>query len=175
MKNEKKGGHKRSARNSGVRPPRGGGGGEGNPFEDFLEDFADDPDQPLKFLRAFMAGEDAYNPAVDVVEEAERLVLIADLPGVTERDLKIEFVEGGVILRGRREAAPEGNGSKLRRAERPAGDFSKSVPLPRGLDTRRANVKIENGVLTLTIPRGGESSTEDGVAAPRALKSGREP
>ena len=174
MKNDKKGGQKRSARSSGARPPRGAGGaGEtGNPFEDFLEDFAGDPDQPLKFLRAFMAGEDAYNPAVDVVEEADRLVLIADLPGVTERDLKIEFVEGGVILRGRREAAPEGDGSKLRRAERPAGDFSKSVPLPRGLDTRRANVKIENGVLTLTIPRGADD--EEGTL-PRALKSGREP
>lgn len=124
----------------------------GNPFDDFLEDFAADPDQPLKFLRAFMAGEEAYNPPVDVVEEKDRLVLVADLPGVAEKDLKIEFVEGGVVLRGRRSPS-EAQGSRLRRAERPAGDFTKNVPLPRGLDTGRAKAKIDNGVLTLTIPR----------------------
>ena len=155
MKNGKKSGPKRDLARDGRGDSPRDETEEGNPFEDFLEDFADDPDQPLKFLRAFMAGEEAYSPAVDVVEEPARLVLIADLPGVAEKDLKIEFVEGGVVLRGRREPAPEG---RLHRAERPAGEFTKNVPLPRGLETRSANAKIENGVLTLTIPRGADAS-----------------
>ena len=160
MKNGKKGGQKRPREEA--FPEEGG-----NPFDDFLEDFAADPNQPLKFLRAFMAGEDSYNPAVDVVEEKDKLVLMADLPGVAEKDLKIEFVEGGVILRGRRSPAQEGQGSKLRRAERPAGEFTKSVPLPRGLDTAQAKARIESGVLTLTIPRAAKP-------ADRALKAGDE-
>lgn len=160
MKNGKKGGQKRSRED--VSPDEGG-----NPFDDFLEDFAADKNQPLKFLRAFMAGEDSYNPAVDVVEEKDKLILIADLPGVAEKDLKIEFVEGGVILRGSRSPAQEGQGSRLRRAERPAGEFTKSVPLPRGLVTARSNALIESGVLTLTIPR-----AEKGDAAnPGPVKS----
>jgi HSP20 family protein len=159
MKNGKKGGQKQPREQS---PDEGG-----NPFDDFLEDFAADKSQPLKFLRAFMAGEDSYNPAVDVVEEKDKLVLMADLPGVAEKDLKIEFVEGGVILRGSRSAAPEGQGSKLRRAERPAGEFTKSVPLPRGLDTAHAKARIESGVLTLTIPRAEKP-------AERVLKAGDE-
>ena len=157
MKSEKKGNQKKARR--GDASPQ-----EGSPFDDFLEDFATDADQPLKFLRAFMAGEEAYNPAVDVVEEKDQLLLIADLPGVPEKDLQIEFIEGGVVLRGRRAAAPEARGSKLRRAERPAGEFSKSVPLPRGLDVQKAKVRIDHGVLTLTIPR-LESS-------PKVLKAG---
>ena len=159
MKNGKKGGQKRPREEA---PEEGA-----NPFDDFLEDFAADPNQPLKFLRAFMAGEDSYNPAVDVVEEKNKLVLMADLPGVAEKDLKIEFVEGGVILRGRRSPAQEGQGSKLRRAERPAGEFTKSVPLPRGLDTARAKACIESGVLTLTIPRAEKP-------ADRTLKAGED-
>ena len=148
MKNGKKEGRSKKASAS-------SGGDPGDPFSDFLEDFASDPQQPLKFLRSFMAGEEAYNPAIDVVEEKDRILLIADLPGVAEKDLRIEFVEGGVVLRGRRPGAPEGSGAKLRRVERPAGEFTKNVPLPRGLDVQKAVAKIENGVLTLTIPRSG--------------------
>jgi len=144
----------------------------GSPFDDFLEDFANDKDQPLKFLRAFMAGEEAYNPAVDVVEEKDKLILIADLPGVPEKELKIEFIEGGVVLRGRRAPAQEAQGSKLRRAERPAGQFEKSVPLPRGLDVQNAKVKIVDGVLTLTIPRGETKSAGPDL---KALKPGGNP
>lgn len=126
-----------------------------DPFNDFMEDFASDPEKPLKFLRSFMAGEEVYNPAVDVVEHPDRLQIIADLPGVLEKDLKLEFVEGGVILRGRREAAA---GPKLRRMERPAGEFSKSVPLPKSLDVRSAKYEIKDGVLTVTIPRATSDS-----------------
>jgi HSP20 family protein len=118
-----------------------------------------------------MAGEEAYNPAVDVVEETDRLVLIADLPGVPEKDLKIEFVEGGVVLTGRRAPAGGSAKTKLRRAERPAGQFSKSVPLPRGLDVQNAKVRIEDGVLTLTIPRLRDDK-EKSSDSPKALKAG---
>ncbi len=125
---------------------------KGDPFGDFMEDFYSDPNQPLKFLRSYMAGEEAYNPSVDVLEEKSKLTIVVDLPGVAEKDLKVEFVEGGMMLRGRRPAL-ELPGAKLRRGERPAGDFVKSVPLPRGLDVNRVVAKMDNGVLTLTIPR----------------------
>ncbi len=125
-----------------------------DPFNDFLEDFYSDPEKPLKFLRGFMANEEVYNPAVDVVEHEDRLTIMADLPGVLERDLTVEFVEGGVVLSGRREGA---TGPRLRRAERPVGEFSKSVPLPKALDVRAAKHDIKDGVLTVTIPRLSES------------------
>lgn len=166
MKSEKKGSQKKARR--GDSSPEGGG----SPFDDFLEDFATDPDQPLKFLRAFMAGEEAYNPAVDVIEEKEQLLLIADLPGVPEKDLQLEFIEGGVVLRGRRAPAPEARGSKLRRAERPAGEFSKSVPLPRGLDVQNATLRIEHGVLTLTIPRLETKGDSGTTGSHKVLKAG---
>lgn len=133
------------------RPVKGGP----DPFNDFLEDFYSDPEKPLKFLRNYMAGEEAYNPAVDVVEHPDRLTIIADLPGVLEKDLKVEFVDGGMILRGRREPA---SGPKLRRAERPAGEFSKSVPLPKSIDIGSAKHVFDNGVLTITISREAKKS-----------------
>lgn len=137
--------------------PGKGGNGTADPFADFMSDFYTDPQKPLKFLRSFMAGEDAYSPAVDVVEEKDKLTVIVDLPGVAERDLRVEFVEGGVVLRGKREPAPEPSGSRMRRAERPAGEFSKTVPLPKELDVRSVVAKMESGVLTLTIPRSSAS------------------
>lgn len=139
---------------------RTGGGGGPDPFDDFMQDFYADPDKPLKFLRNFMAGEDAYSPAVDVVEDKTRLTVVVDLPGVAEKDLQVEFVEGGVILRGRRDPAKEGPGARLRRAERPAGQFSKTVPLPRGLDVQAAQARLEHGVLTVEIPKGQDTGKD---------------
>ena len=130
----------------------GDGPGGDAAFEDFMQDFSSDPQKPLKFLRSYIAGEEIYNPAVDVVESKECLTIIADLPGVIEKDLRVEFVEGGMVLRGSREAAGGGN-TRLRRAERPAGDFSKSVPLPHDLDLKNVTHKLENGVLTIILPR----------------------
>ena len=130
----------------------GDGPGGDAAFQDFIQDFSSDPQKPLKFLRSYLAGEEAYNPAVDVVESKECLTIIADLPGVIEKDLRVEFVEGGMVLRGSREAAG-GNGTRLRRAERPAGDFSKSVPLPHDLDLKNVTHKLESGVLTIVLPR----------------------
>ncbi len=127
--------------------------GTGDPFADFLEAFYSDPEKPLKFLRNVLDGEAVYNPAVDVVEERDRVTLLIDLPGVPKEQIAVEFVAGGVVLRGRRAPAPEPHGSRLRRAERPAGEFVKSVPLPKGLDAERATLALENGVMTLTIPR----------------------
>jgi HSP20 family protein len=130
----------------------------GDPLADFLEDFQNDPEKPLKFLRSFMAGEESYSPAVDVVEEKNRITVIVDLPGVAEKDLRVEFVDGGLLLRGRREPSPEPAGSRLRRAERPAGEFTKSVPLPKGLNAAATTTRLENGVLTVTVPRAVASS-----------------
>lgn len=145
-------------------------GGSEEAFEDFLEDFYADPEKPLKFLRAHLAGEEAYSPAVDVVETKESITVIADIPGVVEDDLKVEFVDGGVILRGRREPAPSGeSAARLRRAERPAGEFTRSVPLPQGLDLRNVAHTLKAGVLTLVLPRLPAGSDRDPEAR-RTLK-----
>lgn len=142
-----------------------------DPFDDFMQDFYADPDKPLKFLRNYMAGEEAYSPAVDVVEDKTRLTVIVDLPGVAEKDLQVEFVEGGVILRGRRDPAKEGAGTRLRRAERPAGQFSKTVPLPKGIDVKAAQARLEHGVLTVEIPRRPGKEKDNGSGEGRALKA----
>lgn len=150
----------------------GDGPGGDAAFQDFIEDFSSDPQKPLKFLRSYLAGEEAYNPAVDVIESKDCLTIIADLPGVVETDLRVEFVEGGVVLRGRREGATTGPGSRLRRAERPGGDFSKSVPLPHDLDLKNVSHKLESGVLTIVLPR--TASKSDGRAVdPKQIKAAK--
>ncbi len=127
----------------------------GDPFADFLDAWGSDPQRSLPFLRSALRGAPAYDPAVDVLEQSDRVTVFIDVPGVAPEQIAVEFGEARLVVRGWRAGLPEPGGSRLRRAERPAGVFFKSVPLPRLLDVGRASVTIDRGVMILTVPRAG--------------------
>lgn len=91
-------------------------------------------------------------PAVDIKEEAERYVLLADLPGVDPKAIDITMENGVLTIKGQRETeATQGNGYK--RVERVRGTFHRRFTLPETADAEGIAAKTENGVLTVTIPK----------------------
>src|SRR3954453_21546222 len=71
-------------------------------------------------------------PAVDLVETDEHFVLSADLPGLGQEDIKLEF-EGDVLtLSGERKVSDEDRKEGFYRLERASGAFSRSLTLPEG-------------------------------------------
>jgi len=99
-------------------------------------------------------------PAVDIFENDENLVLIADLPGVHESGLDIQLEKGVLTLQG--EISLERKGQLLFH-EFSSDNYYRQFKLPEHLDTEKASAKLNNGVLTLTIPK-----LE--VAKPRQIK-----
>ena len=113
-----------------------------------------------------------WMPAMDLVETEESFVLRADLPGMTEDDVKIEFEDGTLTVSGERKAEHETKNEGYYRVERAFGSFSRSLTLPRGVDAEAVTANFENGVLEVRIPKPEERKPrriEIGAGAPKTI------
>jgi HSP20 family protein len=95
-----------------------------------------------------------YRPPIDVVETAESIDIVADLPGVTTDALRIVFAGGAVVVAGRK-AAPtcDHRGTTFHLAERTFGRFACVVRLAVAVDAGRARATFRAGELHLRLPR----------------------
>jgi HSP20 family protein len=96
-------------------------------------------------------------PAMDLVETDEHLVLRADLPGLERDDVSIEVKDGTLTVSGERKAEHEEKAEGYHRVERAYGSFSRSLTLPRGVDTDQIDANFDRGVLEVRIPKPAES------------------
>jgi HSP20 family protein len=94
-----------------------------------------------------------WMPAMDLVETDDRFVLTADLPGLTEDDVKIEFEDGTLTVSGERKAQHESKKDGYHRVERAFGAFSRSLTLPQGVDPEAVTASFDRGVLEISIPK----------------------
>jgi HSP20 family protein len=96
----------------------------------------------------------SWVPRVDVYEEAERFVVLADVPGVESKDINITAENGVLTIRGERRAekkATDKNGYE--RIERTSGTFLRRFTLPDTANTETITAKQTNGVLEVSIPK----------------------
>ncbi len=94
-----------------------------------------------------------WMPAMDLVETDDHFVLRADLPGLTEDDVKIEVEDGTLVVSGERKAEHEERGEGFHRVERAFGTFSRSLTLPKGVDAEAVTASFERGVLEVRVPK----------------------
>jgi HSP20 family protein len=92
-------------------------------------------------------------PAMDLVETDDHFVLRADLPGLTEDDVKIEFEDGTLTVSGERKAEHQAKNEGYYRVERAFGGFSRSLTLPKGIDAEAVTASFDRGVLEVRIPK----------------------
>jgi HSP20 family protein len=108
-----------------------------------------------------------WAPPVDIYEDAERITLVADLPGVEQKSIDIRLENGLLSLRGERKATrPEagpGHRDGYQRVERVQGSFARSFTVPNLIDAEKILAAMKDGVLTLTLPKRAE-------AQPRQIK-----
>ncbi|HEV2775640.1 MAG TPA: Hsp20/alpha crystallin family protein [Solirubrobacteraceae bacterium] len=92
-------------------------------------------------------------PAMDLIEAGEHFVLKADLPGMTEDDVKIELENNVLTISGERKAELEEKHEGYYRLERTSGAFARSLTLPEGVDAGAVTASFDNGVLEVRIPK----------------------
>ena len=100
-----------------------------------------------------------WTPAIDVVENESQYVLRADLPGLSEDDVKIEVENDVLAISGERRSEREDKGEGYYRVERAFGSFARSLRLPEGVDADAIEATFDHGVLEVRVPK---------PAAPRA-------
>lgn len=99
----------------------------------------------------------SWAPAVDIYETENELVLKADLPGVSEKDIDIRVENNMLTVRGERQFETKVKEDTYLRVERTYGSFSRSFGLPNAVNTEAINAEYKNGVLTVQLPKRAES------------------
>ena len=92
-------------------------------------------------------------PAMDLIETEGEYVLRADLPGLTESDVNIEFDQNVLTISGERKSEHEERTAGFYRVERSSGSFRRTLTLPEGVDAEAIRATFENGVLEITVPK----------------------
>lgn len=93
-----------------------------------------------------------WNPPVEVRERDNNVEIVAELPGMTKDDIKVEFSEDSIILEGEKRREREEERAGVHRSERSYGRFYRTIPLPDGADADKAKAEFKNGVLTVQVP-----------------------
>jgi HSP20 family protein len=99
--------------------------------------------------RAEQNEETAHSLPVDIRDDGEAYTLTAFVPGLKAEDLNIQIIDDALSIEGK-----FGNqeGETLL-SELPSGAFRRTLRLPTALDAEKTNASIENGILTLRVPR----------------------
>jgi len=92
-------------------------------------------------------------PAMDLVEAGEHFVVKADLPGMTEADVKIEIEDNVLTISGERKTELEDKHEGFYRLERTSGAFSRALTLPEGIDPAAVTATFASGVLEVRFPK----------------------
>ena len=111
---------------------------------------------PASFNREEMT-HGAWAPSVDIYEDKERLILEAELPGMSRDDFDISVENNVITLKGERRFEKKTEGDNYHRVERSYGTFTRSFTLPQTVTAEGATADFENGVLRVALPKREET------------------
>jgi len=95
----------------------------------------------------------SFTPRVNVSETDKDIRVVAELPGLDEKEVTVEVVDDAVIIRGEKREEREEKDANWHRVEHRYGSFHRIVPLPVTVDDGNAKAAFRKGVLTVTLPK----------------------
>lgn len=93
-----------------------------------------------------------WSPHIDVKEQDGRLLVRADLPGLSKDDIQVEVTDDTLTIQGERKEEKKEEREGYSYSECSYGRFYRALPLPEGVDTTKVTAEFRNGVLEVGIP-----------------------
>ncbi len=97
-----------------------------------------------------------YVPPTDVWETGDALTVVMEVPGVAREAVQIELKEDVLRVEARVDPAKY-DGLQPVHTEYGVGHWARAFALPDGVDRERIGARLEDGVLTLTLPKAAEA------------------
>lgn len=95
----------------------------------------------------------SWQPAVELEDRKDNLVLRAELPGIQGKDLDVQVTNKAVAISGERRYRQETKQKRSFRSEFSYGKFGRVVLLPVAVHNNQVKAEFTNGILTLTLPK----------------------
>ena len=110
---------------------------------------------PSFFDRPFFSrvSEGLFKPTLDLGATEQEYTISVELPGVDEKDVKVEIADDTLTIRGEKRQEKEEKDKNFYRVERSYGSFQRVLSLPEDADQDNVKAVFKKGVLTVTLPR----------------------
>lgn len=125
-----------------------------------FDDFFDMLQSPGRLRRAWPEG-GMWEPAVDVINRKNELIIKAELPGADKKDIKISLTENNLTIQGEVKKEEEVKKEDYYCRERAFGSYSRTISLPSEVDKDKINAKFKDGVLEITMPKKPELQSKE--------------
>jgi len=102
----------------------------------------------------------AWAPPVDVAEDNEKILVKVEVPGVDEKDLRINYEDGLLTVSGERQFERRED-RNYHRIERSYGSFVRTFSLPRSIDSNAIVASYRSGILEIEIPKKEEAKPKE--------------
>ncbi len=117
---------------------------------------------PYRYDRPAMPrlGDAILKPTLDLSATDTEYTVTVEIPGVDEKDVKLEVVNDTLTIRGEKKQEKEERDKNYYRMERSYGSFQRMLSLPEDADQDGIQAAFKKGVLTVTIPRKAPPKSE---------------
>ncbi|HUS13242.1 MAG TPA: Hsp20/alpha crystallin family protein [Pyrinomonadaceae bacterium] len=114
-------------------------------------------------------------PQVETFERNGKLIVRADLPGLTKDDINVDITDDAIKIRGERRQEKEENEEDYFRSERSYGTFYREIPLPAGVNGEEARASFRDGVLEITMRAPARQPSSRRIEISEGSEAGQQP
>jgi HSP20 family protein len=100
-------------------------------------------------------------PYLDVAETKDEIVVKAEVPGMDAKDIDISLSDGLLTIKGEKKQEREEKEENYHLVERSYGAFTRSIRLPKEVQSDKISASYKNGVLKVTLPKSEEAKKKE--------------
>lgn len=98
-----------------------------------------------------------WNPAIDLYEDKDSLIVKAEIPGMKKEEIDVSLHDGALSISGERKSEQRVENGENYRSERFVGRFHRTVTLPSPVSGEKVKAQYKDGILTITLPKTEEA------------------
>ncbi len=99
-------------------------------------------------------------PAVEVADTAEAIIVKAQVPGVSKEQIQVQISDNTLTIKGETKKEEKEEGKNYYRQEFHYGAFTRTIPLPSAVQEDKIEAQLKDGVLQITLPKSEQAKTK---------------
>lgn len=116
---------------------------------------------PVRWEEPELASSAAWYPQMDIKENKDEFVVIAEIPGMKKDDIHVVYKDGVLSIEGERKQEKEEKDVNYHRVERQYGKFCRTFQMPTQIKQDQISAKYKDGVLELHLPKAEEVKAKE--------------